>query len=121
MTGLRFQSPLWLLLLVPLVLLGLWAIYRQRRVAVLYSDVRLLLSLPNTWALRVKRAAKREHEVRLQHRFAAGQGHAAAARIVKRLVFEKLGDEFVHRIDARLFAGERLHRLGFRVGAPAAA
>lgn len=56
MTGLRFQSPLWLLLLVPLVLLGLWAIYRQRRVAVLYSDVRLLLSLPNTWALRVKRA-----------------------------------------------------------------
>lgn len=56
MSGLRFQDPLWLLLLVPLAILGLWAIRRQRRVAVLYSDVRLLAALPHTWALRVKRA-----------------------------------------------------------------
>lgn len=56
MSGLRFQDPFWLLLLAPLAILGLWAIGRQRRVAVLYSDVRLLAALPNTWALRVKRA-----------------------------------------------------------------
>ncbi len=55
MTGLRFQDPFWLLLLAPLALLGVWAIWRQRSAAVLYSDVRLLLALPTTWALRVKR------------------------------------------------------------------
>ena len=55
MTGLRFQDPLWLLLLIPLLGLGLLAIRRQRRVAVLYSDVSILGSLPVTLALRVKR------------------------------------------------------------------
>ena len=53
--GFRFQDPLWLLLLVPLVALGLWAVRRQRRVAVLYSDTSILASLPKTVALRVKR------------------------------------------------------------------
>ena len=55
MTGLRFQDPLWLLLLIPLLGLGLLAIRRQQRVAVLYSDVSILGSLPVTLALRVKR------------------------------------------------------------------
>lgn len=55
MTSFRFQDPLWLLLLVPVVVLGLLAIRRQRRVAVLYSDVSLLRALPQTLALRVKR------------------------------------------------------------------
>jgi len=54
-TGFRFQDPLWMLLLVPLVALGLLAIRRQRRVAVLYSDVSLLSGLPVTMALRTKR------------------------------------------------------------------
>ncbi len=55
MTGFRFQNPLWLLLVVPLVLLAVWAIRRQRRAAVLYSDVSLLRLLPATLALRCKR------------------------------------------------------------------
>ena len=55
MSGLRFQDPFWLLLLIPLALVGLWAIRRQRRVAVLYSDVSLLGTRPRTLALRVKR------------------------------------------------------------------
>ncbi len=55
MTGFRFQSPLWMLLLIPLLVLGLWAIRRQRRVAVLYSDTSILSQLPLTMALRLKR------------------------------------------------------------------
>ena len=55
MTGLRFQDPLWMLLLLPLLLAGLLAIRRQRRVAVLYSDVSILGALPVTMALRIKR------------------------------------------------------------------
>lgn len=55
MTGFHFQNPLWMLLLVPLVGLGVLAIRRSRRVAVLYSDVSLLGSLPVTMALRAKR------------------------------------------------------------------
>ncbi len=55
MTGLRFQDPFWLLLLVPLLLLGALAIRRQRRVAVLYSSVQILKALPRTMALTVKR------------------------------------------------------------------
>jgi Ca-activated chloride channel family protein len=51
----RFQDPLWLLLLIPLFLAGMLAVRRQRRVAVLYSDVKVLGSLPVTWALRAKR------------------------------------------------------------------
>jgi len=55
MTGFRFQDPLWMLLLIPLVLLGLLAIRRQRRQAVLYSNVEILKTLPTTMALRLKR------------------------------------------------------------------
>ena len=44
MNGLRFQDPAWMLLLIPLAILGLLAIRRQRRVAVLYSDVGVLAS-----------------------------------------------------------------------------
>lgn len=55
MTGLRFQDPLWLLLLIPLAALGVWAARQQRRAAVLYSDVTLVAALPRTFALRVKR------------------------------------------------------------------
>jgi Ca-activated chloride channel family protein len=46
---------MWLLLLVPLVVLALLAIRRQRSVAILFSDVSLLRSLPKTIALRTKR------------------------------------------------------------------
>ena len=53
--GLRFQDPLWLLLLIPVLALGLWAARKRRRTAILYSDTGLLRSLPATWALRVKR------------------------------------------------------------------
>ena len=33
MTGFRFQDPIWMLLLIPLLLVGVLAIRRQRRVA----------------------------------------------------------------------------------------
>ena len=56
MSGFRFQDPLWLLLLIPLLALAILAIRRQRRVAVLYSEVSVLKSLPKTLALRAKRA-----------------------------------------------------------------
>jgi Ca-activated chloride channel family protein len=52
----RFQTPLWLLLLIALALIGVLAIRRQRRVAVLFSDVNILRALPVTLALRIKRA-----------------------------------------------------------------
>ena len=51
----RFQAPLWLLLLIALGVIGVLAIRRQRRVAVLFSDVSLLRTLPATLALRIKR------------------------------------------------------------------
>ncbi|MHC4404981.1 MAG: VWA domain-containing protein [Planctomycetota bacterium] len=51
----RFQDPLWLLVLVPLAVLGVLAVARQRRVAVLYSDTGILRALPASMALRVKR------------------------------------------------------------------
>jgi len=51
----RFQDPVWLLLLAPLLLLGVLAIRRQGRQAILYSDVGVLETLPVTMALRMKR------------------------------------------------------------------
>jgi len=54
--SIRFQDPLWLLLLGVLAVIGVLAVRRQRRVAVLYSDVSLLRALRPTLALRVKRA-----------------------------------------------------------------
>lgn len=55
MTGFRFQDPLWLLLMFPVVALGAAGIRRHRRCAVLYSDVGPLRTLPATLALRIKR------------------------------------------------------------------
>jgi len=55
MTGFRFQDPWWMLLIPVLLLVGLLAIRRGKRVAILYSDVVILASLPVTMALRVKR------------------------------------------------------------------
>jgi Ca-activated chloride channel homolog len=55
MMGFRFQDPLWLLLLIPLVLAGLWMLRRRRQSAVLYSSVELLKKMPVTLAQRVKR------------------------------------------------------------------
>jgi len=51
----RLQTPLWLLLLVALGVIGVLAIRRQRRAAVLFSDVGILRALPVTLALRIKR------------------------------------------------------------------
>jgi Ca-activated chloride channel family protein len=55
MMGFRFQDPLWLLMLIPLIIAGLWTLRRRRHAAVLYSSVELLKKLPVTWAQRVKR------------------------------------------------------------------
>ena len=55
MMGFRFQDPLWLLLLIPLAVAGLWMLRRRRHAAVLYSSVDLLKNLPVTLAQRVKR------------------------------------------------------------------
>ena len=55
MTGFRFQDPIWLTMLIPLLVLGLLAIRRSHCVAVVYSDVGILKTLPTTMALRVKR------------------------------------------------------------------
>jgi Ca-activated chloride channel family protein len=51
----RFQDPLWVLLLVPVIGFGIWSIRRQRRMAVLYSSVEILRGLPVTPAQRFKR------------------------------------------------------------------
>jgi Ca-activated chloride channel homolog len=55
MMGLRFQDPLWMLCLVPLLLIAVLAIRRQRRTAVLYSNIQILKTLPKTAALYLKR------------------------------------------------------------------
>jgi len=54
-TGFRFYNPWWLLLLIPLLAVGVLAILRQRRTAILYSEVAILQSLPVTLSLRLKR------------------------------------------------------------------
>ena len=54
MSGFRFQDPGFLLLLIPLLSLGVWA-SRRRDASVLYSDVSLLRTLPETLAQRLKR------------------------------------------------------------------
>ncbi len=55
MSSFRFQDPIWLLLLIPVVGFGLLAMRRERRSAVLYSNVELLEGLPVTFAQRIKR------------------------------------------------------------------
>jgi Ca-activated chloride channel homolog len=54
MMGFRFQDPLWLLLLVPLVAIGWWN-RRRRPAAVVYSNIDILKTLPRTAAQRVRR------------------------------------------------------------------
>ncbi len=55
MNSFRFHDPLWLLLLIPLAVLGIIMLGRRGRAAVLYSDVAMLRTLPVTMALRIKR------------------------------------------------------------------
>ena len=55
MMGFRLQDPIWCFLLIPLFIVVLFAVYRQRHSAVLYSSVQLLKSLPFTFALLIKR------------------------------------------------------------------
>ncbi|MEQ8768718.1 MAG: VWA domain-containing protein [Planctomycetota bacterium] len=55
MSGFRFQSPLWLLLAIPIFLIVWWAVRRQRQTTILFSDVSLLRRLPVTLGLRIKR------------------------------------------------------------------
>jgi Ca-activated chloride channel homolog len=54
MMGLRFQDPLWLLFLIPLVAAGLWRLRRQKKAAIVYSSVEILKKLPITAAQRSK-------------------------------------------------------------------
>lgn len=56
MTAFRFQDPFWILMLIPLVLLAWWAVRRNRRTAVLFSDISLLKTLPVTAMQQVKKA-----------------------------------------------------------------
>ncbi len=55
MNSFRFHDPIWLLLLIPLAVLGIVMLKRRSQAAVLYSDVAALRTLPVTTALRVKR------------------------------------------------------------------
>ncbi len=49
----RFQSPYFFLLLIPLAILIVVLEYRRRPASVLFSDVSRLKSLPRTWAQRI--------------------------------------------------------------------
>lgn len=55
MLNFRFQDPWWLLLLILLALIGYLIYRRQKRTAIVYSDVTVLATLPMTMALRMKR------------------------------------------------------------------
>ena len=55
MSSFRFQDPIWLWLLIPVIGFGVWSIRRDRRSAVLYSNVELLRGLPVTLAQRFKK------------------------------------------------------------------
>lgn len=55
MNSFRFQDPIWLLLLIPVMGFGLLSMRRERRSAVLYSNVELLKGLPVSLAQRCKR------------------------------------------------------------------
>ena len=54
MMGFRFQDPLWLLLLLPLLAIGWWH-GRRRPAAAAYSNIDILKTLPRTTAQRVRR------------------------------------------------------------------
>ncbi len=53
MSGFRFQDPLWLLLLAPLLVYGFLTL-RHRRASVLFSDVNVLAGIPQTLAGRAR-------------------------------------------------------------------
>ena len=53
--GFRFQSPYWLILMVPLLAIAWLSIRKTRRDAVVYSSIALLQGLPITPAQRIKR------------------------------------------------------------------
>lgn len=55
MSGLRLHDPLWLLLLIPLLILGVYAIRRSRRTAILFSSTAMLRNLPTTLRQRIRR------------------------------------------------------------------
>lgn len=55
MSELRLAEPMWLLMTVPLLLATMLSLRGDRRGAVVYSSVRLLESVPITFAQRVKR------------------------------------------------------------------
>jgi len=55
MLSFRFQDPWWLLMLIPLALVGYLMYRRQQRTAIVYSDVTILATLPLTMAMRLKR------------------------------------------------------------------
>ena len=55
MLSFRFQDPWWLLLLIPLALVGYLILRRQKSTAIVYSDATILATLPVTMALRLKR------------------------------------------------------------------
>lgn len=61
MRGFQFQDPLWLLLLIPLLFVGLRSLRRRRSGALLFSDVGLLAGLPATLALRVRQVLPALH------------------------------------------------------------
>ena len=50
----RFQSPLWLLLILVVFVAVAWSVRVQGRTAVMYSSVQLLKTLPRTLMLRLK-------------------------------------------------------------------
>jgi len=54
-SGFRFQDPLWLLLLIPLAVLGWLSIRRRHNAAILYSEAIIPATLPVSLALRIKR------------------------------------------------------------------
>lgn len=55
MTEFRFQSPLWLIALIPVFASFFWSLRRRPRSAVLYSSIALFQSLPVTMAQRLKK------------------------------------------------------------------
>jgi Ca-activated chloride channel family protein len=54
MSGFQLKEPLWLLLWIPLLVLGMIAIRRQQRAAIVYSSVSLVKQLPRTMMQRMK-------------------------------------------------------------------
>jgi Ca-activated chloride channel family protein len=54
-TSFRFQDPIWLIGIIPILLLTTWSLRRRRRFAVLFSSLEGLKGIPVTWPQRLKR------------------------------------------------------------------